>query len=581
MTDATKKQSASADVSPSKRSLSPDEGEIVDDVKRRRRSISPSVNSSRQNGDSRRHRIVYEGESYGRGYGSRDRDGYDRSGHSGRGYDDSQWYRNRERWYEHVPRSPRHLDHRDKRYSSQYYPREQPDMQHSPSRNTPRNRSVSSERIPALPYSRDRTPSPRSSRRNTRSPSPQLKKVQFSPGTKSPAYTSVSRSSLTDSKDETTPDLTVVDEDALIEARRKKREAILAKYQGQSTPSLVDNLKLQSANASPAPGSPAIRLGITTSPGESNNAESPRPGSRDSTPDFLASDAKAFEFTGKTAFGTTTEDGPSAADYDPTNDMKLDNERRHQHENVAQIGSANYDETKDTEKEIPVPETTPQIPLNPHPPPADEDEDDMFATPPSPKTRPNVKEARGNKAAPAIEARQLDASLLDTWHDAEGYYIVILGELLNKRYVVQSSLGKGMFSGVVRCIDNEQNGKPVAIKILRNNEAMRKAGLKEIGILQKIMEADPDGRKHVIRLEGWFDHKGHLCLVFENLSLNLREVLKRFGRDVGINLKAVRAYAQQMFVGLSLLRKCNLLHADLKPDNILVCTPIFHFFEHS
>ena len=54
------------------------------------------------------------------------------------------------------------------------------------------------------------------------------------------------------------------------------------------------------------------------------------------------------------------------------------------------------------------------------------------------------------------------------------------------------------------------------------------------------------------------------------VSINLREVLKKFGRDVGINLRAVRAYAQQMFLGLSLLRKCNILHADLKPDNVLV-----------
>ncbi len=52
--------------------------------------------------------------------------------------------------------------------------------------------------------------------------------------------------------------------------------------------------------------------------------------------------------------------------------------------------------------------------------------------------------------------------------------------------------------------------------------------------------------------------------------MNLREIVKRFGKDVGLNLRAVRAYAQQLFLSLSLLKKCNIMHADIKPDNILV-----------
>lgn len=52
--------------------------------------------------------------------------------------------------------------------------------------------------------------------------------------------------------------------------------------------------------------------------------------------------------------------------------------------------------------------------------------------------------------------------------------------------------------------------------------------------------------------------------------MNLRDVVKRFGKDVGINLRAVRAYAHQIFLALNLMRKSNIMHADIKPDNILV-----------
>ena len=52
--------------------------------------------------------------------------------------------------------------------------------------------------------------------------------------------------------------------------------------------------------------------------------------------------------------------------------------------------------------------------------------------------------------------------------------------------------------------------------------------------------------------------------------MNLRQVVKRFGKDVGLNLRAVKAYAYQMFQALSLMRKAELMHADIKPDNILV-----------
>ncbi len=43
------------------------------------------------------------------------------------------------------------------------------------------------------------------------------------------------------------------------------------------------------------------------------------------------------------------------------------------------------------------------------------------------------------------------------------------------------------------------------------------AGRKEAQILQKLKEADPEDKKHIVRLERTFEHRGHLCIVTESL----------------------------------------------------------------
>ena len=111
---------------------------------------------------------------------------------------------------------------------------------------------------------------------------------------------------------------------------------------------------------------------------------------------------------------------------------------------------------------------------------------------------------------------------IDAAADEEGYYQIMLGEVLDGgKYQVFANIGKGMFSNVVRArvLDgsSENEGKEVAIKIVRSQESMQKAGLKEAQILQKLRDADPEDKKHLVRLERTFEHRGHLCLVFESL----------------------------------------------------------------
>ncbi|XP_019943223.1 pre-mRNA processing factor 4Bb [Paralichthys olivaceus] len=187
--------------------------------------------------------------------------------------------------------------------------------------------------------------------------------------------------------------------------------------------------------------------------------------------------------------------------------------------------------------------------------------DDMFAA--------DFDNARMRAAGVGKDFKE-NPNLRDNWTDAEGYYRVNIGETLDKRYDVYGYTGQGVFSNVIRARDTARGGQEVAVKIIRNNELMQKTGLKELEFLKKLNDADPDDKFHCLRLFRHFYHKQHLCLVFEPLSMNLREVLKKYGKDVGLHFKAVRSYSQQLFLALKLLKRCNILHADIKPDNILV-----------
>ncbi|XP_024396480.1 uncharacterized protein [Physcomitrium patens] len=165
------------------------------------------------------------------------------------------------------------------------------------------------------------------------------------------------------------------------------------------------------------------------------------------------------------------------------------------------------------------------------------------------------------------------SGLNDNWDDPEGRYCFRIGETLDGRYGVLASHGSGVFSTVVRAHDSKagkDDPEEVAIKIIRNNDTMYKIGQQELVILKKLAGADPENRRHCVRLLSSFEYRNHLCLVFESLHMNLREILKKFGRNIGINLTAVRAYAKQLFIALKHLRNCGVLHCDIKPDNMLV-----------
>ncbi|KAI0101608.1 kinase-like domain-containing protein [Nemania sp. FL0031] len=361
-----------------------------------------------------------------------------------------------------------------------------------------------------------------------------------------------------------------VDVEAEIERRRRRRQELLAK--SKAAPTMLVQALQSSEKANGL--SPTTTRGSTPMITEVNTPQStfssPRsPGVHEGLGLValdIANDQELINTHGNLREGDE-EDGPSAADYDPTADMREDelrDERRHGH-----VGP--HGEILDPAQKAEIPPVHEQSSKKPA---ADDNDDfDMFAedfdeekfVAPKPV---HLDTTADDRKDPAALAQPNGGGILEG-DDKDGYYKIRIGEIMNGRYQVQSTLGKGMFSGVARAVDIT-NKKLVAIKMMRNNDALRKGGFTEIAILQKLNDADPESRKHIVKFERHFEHKGHLCLAFENLSLNLREVLRKFGNNIGINLSATRAYAHQIFVALAHLRKCSIIHADLKPDNILV-----------
>lgn len=96
-----------------------------------------------------------------------------------------------------------------------------------------------------------------------------------------------------------------------------------------------------------------------------------------------------------------------------------------------------------------------------------------------------------------------------------------------------SKSGKGVFSNVVKAVNG--GGMEVAVKILRSEEIYLRSGERERQILLKLNEADKHDKMHVVRMLDQFEHRKHLCLVFESLDVNMREYLRSHGKGMCVS----------------------------------------------
>lgn len=153
----------------------------------------------------------------------------------------------------------------------------------------------------------------------------------------------------------------------------------------------------------------------------------------------------------------------------------------------------------------------------------------------------------------------------DKFCDDRLYYRTFVGDHIAYRYEIQKLLGDGSFGIVIQCFDHKTQ-IPVAIKILRKGEKFAKIGEMEAGVLE-LLSTNGEDDTIVQKLEQ-FKFRGHFCIVYELLSLDLYQFLKK--NDFrGISMNIIKRIAVQIIIALKHMHSISLIHCDLKPENIL------------
>ncbi|EKX43590.1 hypothetical protein GUITHDRAFT_72980, partial [Guillardia theta CCMP2712] len=145
------------------------------------------------------------------------------------------------------------------------------------------------------------------------------------------------------------------------------------------------------------------------------------------------------------------------------------------------------------------------------------------------------------------------------------------------------------FGTVYAAVDNVEK-KPIAVKIQRPGRKLSQVALDEISLLRVVREKLEEdegesprrcsGGRHVVRIFGHFVHKGlsgmQVCTQLELLGPSLLDLLKDC-KYKGLPLPLVKVITRDVLRGLHFLHeRCNIIHTDLKPENVLLSVRPVH-----
>ncbi|THH13820.1 hypothetical protein EUX98_g9680, partial [Antrodiella citrinella] len=189
-----------------------------------------------------------------------------------------------------------------------------------------------------------------------------------------------------------------------------------------------------------------------------------------------------------------------------------------------------------------------------------------------------VLTAAGPKIVPVPEPSNKDEESPADYNSGGYLPVKVRDTFKDGRYHVLRKLGWGHFSTVWLVKDTSEN-RHAAMKVVKSAGRYAETARDEIKLLRQVMDAKPGhvGRDHVVSFLDSFQHVRsediHVCLVFEPLGENLLALIERH-KALGVPVGLVKVIARQVLLGLQYLHdECDLVHTDIKPENIMVSIP--------